>query len=112
MAQHRWRTVARTGSTTQRGYGAAHQALRKSWKPRVDAGLVACWRCRRLIEPGSRWHLGHNDARTGYMGPEHASCNLKAAARVGYQRQQAKLTKPAPKYRSRVVNLAALRRSR
>jgi hypothetical protein len=31
--------------------------------------------------PGQALHLDHNDARTGYLGFSHKSCNLKAAAR-------------------------------
>ena len=29
---------------------------------------------------GGMWHLGHNQARNGYLGPSHARCNLAAAA--------------------------------
>lgn len=68
--------------TAERGYGAAHEKLRKAWAPRVATGAVACARCRRRILPGMPWDLGHEDwDRTRYTGPEHASCNRAAGAR-------------------------------
>lgn len=79
MAQQR-KPYART--TTQRGYGAAHQRERRSWQPLVDAGMVTCWRCGQPIAPGTAWDLGHLDDRSGYGGPEHArTCNRAAGAR-------------------------------
>lgn len=38
-------------------------ALRAAWAPRVEAGLVVCWRCGLLITPGQDWDLGHRIAR-------------------------------------------------
>ena len=74
------------GTTTARGYGAAHQALRNR--------LLAAWKpgqpCARCGQP--MWHrwttdadgkrvsaidLGHNDQRTGYTGLEHRGCNRR-----------------------------------
>jgi hypothetical protein len=74
--------VAVAGRTTsERGYGWRHQQLRRALAPRVATGRVACWRCNRLIRPGERWHLGHDDHdRRIYRGPEHASCNNFASA--------------------------------
>jgi len=66
-------------NTTQAGYGAEHQKLRKEWAPKVEAGYVACRRCRRLIAPGSAWHLGHHDDRSLPPEPEHALCNVRTA---------------------------------
>ena len=40
------------GSTFARGYGPAHQALRKRWTPQVEAGLVDCAGCGLRIDPG------------------------------------------------------------
>jgi hypothetical protein len=49
--------------------------------PLVAAGVVDCWRCGRRIEPGQAWDLGHDDVdRSRWRGPEHASCNRRAAA--------------------------------
>jgi hypothetical protein len=63
--------------TASRGYGSQHQARRKKWASRIDAGeLVPCARCTRPIYPGQFWDLGHIDGDKGrYAGPEHRSCN-------------------------------------
>ena len=78
------------GSTTARGYGSQHQALR--------ARLLAAWRpgqpCARCGQPMNyRWttdrtgrkvsaiDLGHNDQRTGYTGLEHRVCNRRDGQR-------------------------------
>jgi hypothetical protein len=66
-------------SSAQRGYGTAHQALRKQIAAVVDAGGAVCWRCGRPIVPGSPWDLGHDDHdRSVYRGPEHRVCNRGA----------------------------------
>lgn len=70
--------MPRAGSTTARGYGRAHEAERKRWVPKVDAGLVNCARCREPIEPGRPWDLGHDDTRKAWTGPEHRTCNRRA----------------------------------
>lgn len=76
-------------STTQAGYGSAHQKTRASYEPLVAAGLG--WCCEtvclnpggRWIRPGSAWHLAHTEDRSGYKGPAHAVCNLSEAGRRG-----------------------------
>jgi hypothetical protein len=69
-------------STTARGYGHRHQNLRKRWAKVVDTGDAYCVRCKRWIEPGTPWDLGHDDKdRTKYQGPEHAKCNRGAPHR-------------------------------
>lgn len=68
-------------STTDRGYGTDHQRERRRWARIVAKGGVRCARCPRLIDPNEPWHLDHNDDRTGYLGPSHADCNDRAAAR-------------------------------
>jgi hypothetical protein len=71
------------GTRQQRGYTAGHDALRKAWQRRMDAGeTVHCWRCTRVIDPNN-WHLGHDDHdRTVYRGPECPLCNLQAGGRA------------------------------
>ena len=75
--------MPKPGSTTQRGYGADHQAVRADWKLDVDALRVNCWRCGELIVPDyslkcDGWDLGHDDLdRSVYRGPEHRACNRR-----------------------------------
>lgn len=72
------------GTTTQRGYGAAHQAERAKWKPLVDAGRVQCHAKRHKpaclarglwLGPGIPWDLGHTEDRRAWTGPEYRGCN-------------------------------------
>ena len=70
------------GSTTQRGYGSKHRALRKRLEPDVAAGRANCWRCGLPIQAGQDWDLGHDDEdRSRYRGPEHVHCNRATASR-------------------------------
>jgi hypothetical protein len=64
-------------STTKRGYGANHQALRERLRPQVEAGLTTCALCGEPIQAGDEWDLGHMDGsnRTVFSGPEHRRCN-------------------------------------
>ena len=85
------------GRTTARGYGSHHQALRRAWRPRVDAEQVDCWRCGQRIRYGEPWDLGHVDGdKTRYRGPEHAKCN-RATSRHRAERKQS----PQPKSTTR-----------
>jgi hypothetical protein len=69
-------------SSAERGYGPAHQQLRREWAPRVEAGGVNCTRCGILIVPGTAWDLGHDDNdRSRYTGPEHQVCNRATRGR-------------------------------
>jgi hypothetical protein len=63
-----------------RGYTNAHVARRRQLEPLVATGRTNCSRCGQPIEPGQPWHLDHRDDRHGYLGPSHATCNLRAAA--------------------------------
>ena len=72
-------TMKARKSTTARGYGAHHVALRKQWGVVVRHGDAYCARCGRHIEPDEPWDLGHDDHdRTKYQGPEHPKCNRGA----------------------------------
>lgn len=67
-------------STTQRGYGTAHQQRRRKWRPIVESGNATCHAkvClmpSRWIQPGTAWDLGHTEDRSDWTGPEHALCN-------------------------------------
>lgn len=66
-------------STTERGYGAAHQKVRKVWRQRIDAGeCPPCGYCGRPILPGQFWDLGHpNDDRSQIPVPWHRSENRR-----------------------------------
>lgn len=69
------------GTRQRRGYGAAHDRLKRHWAPKVAAGRVNCWRCGARISPLEPWDLGHLDDRSGYGGPEHVACNRATAGR-------------------------------
>ena len=73
-------------------YGASHRAIRARLKPIVKAGRAVCWRCGEPIAPNAEWHLGHSDDGTRWMGPEHATCNL----RDGGRKRAAELFGPRP----------------
>ncbi len=68
-------------SRQARGYGAAHDKLRKQWAPKVATGRVKCARCNKPIKVGQSWDLGHSDDRTSYRGPEHRKCNRATMGR-------------------------------
>jgi hypothetical protein len=70
----------RQASRHTRGYTNAHVARRRQLEPLVATGQLACSRCGQLIQPDQPWHLDHRDDRSGYLGPSHATCNLRAAA--------------------------------
>lgn len=74
---------ARRGTARQRGYDTAHQRERTRLAPLVATGGYPCTRCHTTITPGTPWDLGHTDDRTGWTGPEHASCNRQAGGTRG-----------------------------
>jgi hypothetical protein len=77
------------GTRQQRGYDWRHEQLRKSWKPRVEAGLVDCQNpvclmpIRRILL-GQKWQLGHTADRKAWRGPEHKLCNESEGGRVSH----------------------------
>lgn len=79
-------------TTTERGYGAEHQAEKKRLRPSVDAGQaycaeVVCLEERdgrgRWIPPDTPWDLAHTEDRASYRGPAHERCNRSEGARRG-----------------------------
>jgi hypothetical protein len=68
-------------TTSERGYGSPHQAVRS----RLAATLPApCGYCGTVIQPGERWDAAHVvDGRPefGYV-PAHPRCNQRAKAGV------------------------------
>lgn len=82
-----------TAKTSERGYGAEHQAERERWQHQLDAGQTvrcACnrpdcpyhdGRCPVMITAETAWDLGHTDDRTGWTGPECRPCNRSAGTR-------------------------------
>jgi hypothetical protein len=71
-----------------REYLGRHRRIRAALLPSVGAGLQVCARCGEPIEPGEKWHLGHDDRdRRYYSGPEHAICNSTAPHRGKTSRQ-------------------------
>jgi hypothetical protein len=99
MAKRRAHNFPRTKrSTTVRGYGSNHRAERRRWESLVQAGAAVCVRCGFPIPPGTRFHLDHRDDRLGCLGVSHASCNLRAAAKLGNRLMRAR---HAPRVASR-----------
>ncbi len=70
---HEGRGDGRRASTSQRGYGAAHQRLRARLLPLAYGR--PCPRCGRPMLRGQAVDLGHTDDRSGYQGMEHRLCN-------------------------------------
>lgn len=69
------------GNTTQRGYGAGHQALRRQLAEAFVPGQP-CWRCGKPIASLDDAQLGHDDQdRSRYRGLEHVRCNEATSGR-------------------------------
>lgn len=84
-AAHRKQYERARGTTTERGYGSAHVALRAEWALLVSTGTVLCARCDLPISSTEPWHLDHDDNdRTRYLGPSHARCNTSAGGQLAH----------------------------
>ena len=81
MARKRWR-----GTTTQRGYGADHQALRRQLLAQFTPGQP-CARCGQPMWTKAHIDLGHTADRSAYTGLEHRRCNRADGARRGNKRR-------------------------
>lgn len=85
-------------TTTQRGYGAAHQAARREALKAYRPGQP-CTRCGHAIwvQDPRPLHLDHTDDRHGYRGLAHPRCNTQAGARTMHTRKGHKLQQQNPK---------------
>lgn len=80
--QHRKERDQGRGSRAERGYGSEHQALRRrAIRDLTEGKTVRCWRCGHPILTVSDLHIGHDDDRSIVRGPEHSTCNLRAAGK-------------------------------
>lgn len=90
------------GNTTQRGYGAEHQALRRAAIRQLKANPgQPCPRCTQPMYADQALHLDHTDDRTGYLGLSHAVCNLSAGGRKGGRTRKGRRRWRQPPLRSR-----------
>lgn len=83
--QHQSAHDKRRGTTTQRGYGAQHKALRNHYAHILTTTALPCARCGEPIQPGEPFDLGHTDDRNDYLGPEHATCNRRAGGKSAHR---------------------------
>lgn len=79
----------RRGTRQARGYDRGHEALRRRWQPKVEAGqvdchAVTCLEPSRRIWLGQAWDLGHTADRTTWTGPEHTTCNRSAGGKAAH----------------------------
>jgi hypothetical protein len=73
-------------STTDRGYGSAHQSERLRLEPFVASGQadcaeIICLKPSRRISPDEPWDLAHDRLTGLHRGPAHRSCNRAEGAR-------------------------------
>ena len=70
---HRAEHERARGTRQARGYGATHQSIRTSIALALPTGTVRCVTCGAVLD--ETFDLGHNDNRTGYVGPQCRPCN-------------------------------------
>lgn len=63
-------------------YGRTHRTTRAALVAQLHRdGYLVCWRCGGEVVTESDLHVGHDDWDGSVTrGPEHARCNLQAAA--------------------------------
>lgn len=83
--EHEREYEAKRGNSNQRGYGAAHQAMRAHLNRDMQSIGATCVLCGQRINPGEPWHLDHAPDRSGYRGPAHASCNTSDGGRRAHE---------------------------
>lgn len=84
-ARYRRGSGARVASTNERGYGSAHQRLRRELLP--SAYGTPCVLCGEVMTEDQTLHLDHTVDRSAYRGFAHAKCNLREGSARGNQRQ-------------------------
>jgi hypothetical protein len=96
---HRFRSIDKnTPAAKQRAADYAsptHRATVTRYRHLIDSGHgqcaeTTCLYPTRYIPPGSPFHAAHTPDRTAYLGPAHPRCNLRAAAKAGNAKQQAR----------------------
>lgn len=88
------KSASRARSQRSRGYGVAHQTVRRKLAPFVEAGLAHCVRCGELIPAGSAWDLGRDDFdRRLYTGRQRRRCNRSAAGKKSAELQRCKTSR-------------------
>lgn len=74
---------ARRGTRRERGYDAAHDALRAQIVRRMRVGeTIRCVTCDVALTPATL-DLGHTEDRTAHIGPQCAACNRSDGGRRG-----------------------------
>lgn len=73
-------------STSDRGYGADHQRIRRALLAEAYGQL--CHHCGWPMLKGQALDLDHTADRSGYRGFAHASCNRSDGAKRGNKRRK------------------------
>ncbi|MGW3808843.1 endonuclease domain-containing protein [Micromonospora sp. NPDC005113] len=81
------------GTTTQRGYGWAHQQARTQALERMPDGQP-CTRCAQPMyrNEAQLLDLDHNEDRRTYRGLAHRTCNRRAGQAKAQARRRARVT--------------------
>lgn len=74
------------GATVASGYDITHKRRRAAAITAMPEG-APCVRCGQPMYSWMKLHLDHDDARTGYLGLSHASCNIAASNRSPRRRR-------------------------